>query len=81
MLYASVLLFTFLFAALIHVFIELPLAKLWVSVPCLQTKNNLFFKSIALKKIQKSSGGAKDIKPDAQKEVLQEEKRTSQTSL
>lgn len=31
MFYSSLLFFTFAFAALAHVFIELPLAKLWVS--------------------------------------------------
>ena len=40
MLYASVLLFTFSFAALAHVFIELPLAKLWVSMIFFEVKCN-----------------------------------------
>ena len=66
MLYASVLLFTFSFAGLAHVFIELPLAKIWV---------------ITLKKIQKASVVQNDGKSEASNEVLKEDNRTSQTSL
>jgi len=70
MFYSSLLFFSFAFAALAHVFIELPLAKLW---------------SITLRKIQyvkvTPENKADDTAHVTEKEVEDKNSKLSETSL
>ena len=84
MFYSSLLFFSFAFAALAHVFIELPLAKLWVS------DQHAFlvlrdFQSITLRKIQDvkvpPDNKADDTAHVTEKEVEDRNSKLSETSL